>query len=173
VIQGKMQEPAGIVALLSNLCDRVAMCSVVVMLGVVVCDVVGAKVFNRPLHGAVELAAFLGALLAAFGAVRTYIQRRHVTVGFVLFIMPPKMRNVARTIALSASALVIGLLCYRMLVYAYEIFVAGEQSLELEIPYAPIVFAVAFAFFVLFLVVLLDFKEFKERVLKDIEEGEG
>jgi len=143
-----------IVKVWSSWFNWIALIALIAMVGVVSVDIVGAKLFGRPLPGAVELVSFLGVVLVAFSAARTYDVGRHIRVDFVVMRLPIKVQRVLLSIALLLSMVLFALLIWRTFVYGRDIQEAGEVSLTLNFPYTPFVYGIAVACIPLFLLLV-------------------
>jgi len=132
----------------------IALIALIGMVGVVSVDIIGAKLFNYPLPGAVELVSFFGVVLVAFSAAQTYEAGRHIRVDFVVMRLPVRVQRVLLSIALLLSMVLFALLIWRTFLYGRDIQVAGEVSLTLNFPYTPFVYGLAIACIPLFLLLL-------------------
>jgi TRAP-type C4-dicarboxylate transport system permease small subunit len=121
--------------------------------------------FLKPIPGTYELVSFLGTVAAAFAMARTSIQGGHVSVSLVTRLLPERVRNMIRMITNSLALIFFGLLCWRSILYAEELRLCGEVSMTLQLPYYPFLYGVAFASFVMSVVLITylidDIKELK------------
>ncbi len=119
----------------------------------------------KPIPGTYELVSFLGTVAAAFAIARTSIQGGHVSVSLVTRLLPERIRNMIRMITNSLALIFFGLLSWRSFLYAEELRFCGEVSMTLQLPYYPFIYGVAFASFVMSIVLITylidDIKELK------------
>jgi len=155
-----------ITGLWSSLFNWVALAALLGMVGIVSADIIGAKFFNFPLPGAVELVSFLGVIVAGFSAARTYELGRHIRVDFIVRLLPLGVQRILLCIGLLLSMVLFGLLIWRTFLYGRDIAEAGEVSLTLHIPYTPLVYGLAVACMPLFLLLLGEFVRSLTKVIK-------
>jgi len=146
-----------IIKIWSDWFNWIALIALVAMVGVVSIDIVGAKIFNAPLSGAVELVSFLGVVIASFSASRTYNIGRHIRVDFIVSRFTVKVQNVLACIVSALSIFLFIMLIWRTFIYGKDIQEAGEVSLTLNFPYTPFIYGLAIAMIPLFLLLLGEF----------------
>ena len=121
--------------------------------------------FLKPIPGTYELVSFLGTVAAAFAMAHTSIKGSHVSVSLVTRLLPNRVRSIIRLITDSLALVLFGLLSWRSILYAKELRFCGEVSMTLQLPYYPFIYGVAFASFVMSIVLITylvnDIKELK------------
>jgi TRAP-type C4-dicarboxylate transport system permease small subunit len=129
----------------------------VVMLGLIIADVIGIKIFKNPVPGAIEIVAFLGVVVTAFAIGYTYILRGHIQVEFFVIRLPTRVQNIiASFISLLGIALFV-LLAWRSYEYGRVLQNTGEVSMTQGIPFYPFVYAIALCCIPVCLVLLVEF----------------
>ena len=66
----------------------------VLMLALVVGDIIGIKIFAAPIPGAIEIVAFLGAVVIGFAVAYTQVLHGHIRVDFIVLKFPPRLASV-------------------------------------------------------------------------------
>lgn len=138
---------------LSQWFNGFAMVALTAMLILVTADIVGAKVFSRPVPGAMDLTSLLAVLLIAFSMTQTFLSGRHIKVDFVMLLLPSRLRRVMRSLSLGLCWVLFLLIVWRLLLYAHDLQVYEEKSLTVKIPLFPFAYALAVAFMPMLLAV--------------------
>jgi TRAP-type transport system small permease protein len=123
-----------------------ALIALSVMLLLVTADIIGAKVFSRPVPGAMDLTSLLALLLIGFSMTETFIMGRHIKVDFVMMRAPHRLRRILRSLSLSLCFLFFLFIVWRLFLYAHDLQVYGERSLTIKIILYPFAYALAAAF---------------------------
>jgi TRAP-type C4-dicarboxylate transport system permease small subunit len=122
-----------------------------------VVDVIGIKLFNRPIPGGIEVVAFLGVVVTAFAIAYTQFLRGHIQVEFVVMRLPQRAQSViAAFVALLGLVLFI-LLAWQSVEYGLSLAAKGTVSMTQRIPFYPFVHAVAFCCIPVCLLLLVEF----------------
>lgn len=143
--------------------------AVVALLGLVLVtniDVVGAKLFVKPLPGAYDAVIFFQIVAIAFAAAMTQIIGRHVRVEFLLRLLPRRAQDIIDSI------IFLSLLVF-FIVIVWQSFVLGQHfqailvvSQEVEIPLYPFAYVIAAGSIVISLVFLQEFLKSVAMVIK-------
>ena len=116
-------------------------------------DVVG-RFFRHPILGSVELVTFMAALSVALALPYTHQVKGHIGVELLVRTLPAKVQIAIDIITGTLSLVLMGIITWRMVVYAGTIGKSGEVSMELRLPVDWIIYVVAFCFLIFTLVVL-------------------
>jgi len=127
------------------------------MLGLVVADVVGIKLFKHPIPGAIEIIAFLGVVVTAFAIAYTQALRGHIQVEFVVMRLPRRVQAAAASFVLLLGLALFAVLAWRSYEFGRVLQVTGEVSMTQGIPFYPFVQALAFCCIPVCLVLLAEF----------------
>ena len=122
-------------------------------------DVVGAKMFLKPVPGSLDLMMLAQLTAMGFALAASYIARRHVSVEFFVPLMP---RFLQKLTALLVSLLMLFLfivMSWQLFVYGYDLKAYGEVSPTIRIQLYPYVYGAAFAFIPACLAALADLME--------------
>lgn len=114
-----------------------------VMMAVTFVDVVGRYFFGRALNGAYELTEVLLGLVVFAGLPIVTWRREHVTVDLLTARLPALPRGLLARLAGAATALVLGMLAWRLGVTARDLTGYGDATVFLGIPLGPVAGAMA------------------------------
>jgi TRAP-type C4-dicarboxylate transport system permease small subunit len=118
-------------------------------------DVVG-RFFRHPIFGSVELVGFMATLSVAMALPYTQQIKGHIGVEILVRLFSEKTQAI---IDICTSFLSLGLFLittWRMTVYAHEMHLSGEVSMNLEFPSYTIIYVTAFCFVIFSLIILQD-----------------
>jgi TRAP-type C4-dicarboxylate transport system permease small subunit len=132
----------------SGLPDRVAhpihmtiawLCAglLVMMMILTVSDVIGRYVFSKPVQGSTELTELMLMAVIFLGLPAATLDREHVTVDLVTDHLRGKLELLRRPVILAVSAVVQGVIGWRLWIAAGQIASYGGITASLEIPVAP------------------------------------
>jgi len=138
----------------------------VAMLGLVVADIIGIKLFKNPVPGAIEIVAFLGVVITAFAIAYTYILRGHIQVEFFVMRLPTRVRAYVDSFVHLLGIVLFALLAWRSYEYGRVLQDTGEVSMTQGIPFYPFVYAIALCCIPVCLVLLV---ELLKSVLKAVK----
>ncbi len=118
---------------------------VVILMAMVVADIFGRKVLNKPVPMSYEVGAFMLVFIVFMGLAYSQRQRAHIRVEFLTFRMPIKLRAIMDLIAFTLGVAIYGAIFYQTFKWSYHSFEIGEYVAGLvNIPKWPSQFAVAF-----------------------------
>ena len=149
------------VAALSGYLNTVAGVSLVLLMLLTIVDVV-LRAFNKPVVGAYELVALMGAVAIGFSMPRTALLRAHIYVDFLIAGFPRMTRNIFN---ISTRLLVMTLLVlcgWNLFKYAGDLQRSGEVSLTLQLPFYPVAYGIGICCFVQCLVLVCELIKIKE-----------
>ena len=109
--------------------------------GLTTIDVTGRYVFNSPVQGGVELIEFMLGLLIFSALPLVSVKRAHITVQLFDNFMSYNFKRYREVFVLIASAAMIGFITERMLSTGLDAYEAEDISMHLDLPMAPIYFA--------------------------------
>lgn len=117
---------------------------------------VALRVVRVPLGGTYEIVAFLGAIVIAGALGHTQKRKDHIVVEILSEKFPPRVKRILDGVGYAVSAVLFGVVTWRVFALALTIQRSGELSETLKLPFHPFVYAVAAGFAVLVLTLLLD-----------------
>jgi TRAP-type C4-dicarboxylate transport system permease small subunit len=127
------------------------------MTALVLADVIGIKVFSKPVPGGIEFVSFLAVVAIAFAVPFTQVVRGHVAVDFIIEHFPNRPKLVTECVTSLFSVVLFALLMIYSFKYAGLLRTSGEVSMTQKIPFYPFVYGMAVCFVATFLVLLLQF----------------
>lgn len=125
--------------------EAVALAAVVFMVLLTCLDVLGSKLFLRPVPGSLDMMMLAQLVAVTFAAAATLIQGRHVSVEFFVALLPRRPRAVlALVVELAVLALFL-VIVWRLFAEAAELQNSHEVTPTAAIPLAPFAYAAALA----------------------------
>jgi TRAP-type C4-dicarboxylate transport system permease small subunit len=115
-----------------------------------------ARLFGKPLPGAVEVIAILGGVVAGFTAPITSWMKGHIQVDVLLNLIPQGARNIIEVMTRIVAIGLCLLVAWNCLKIATDFWSKGEVSGTLLLPLFPICYGLAACFFVLSIVLFCD-----------------
>lgn len=118
---------------------------VVILMAMVVADIFGRKVLNKPVPMSYEVGAFMLVFIVFMGLAYSQRQKSHIRVEILTLRMPPKIRAAMDLFAYTLGIAIYGLIFYETFKWSYHSYEIGEYVAGLvNIPKWPSQFAVAF-----------------------------
>ena len=148
----------------SNAVEWVGIVAFVFMMLLTTVDVIGAKVFLKPVPGALDLMMLAQLVCISFALSASFIANRHVAVEFFVPLMP---KTLQRLTALFVDALVLILfitMTWQLFVYGLDLKTYGEVSPTIRIQLYPFVYGASFAFIPACVVALVNLIESATKV---------
>lgn len=108
------------------------------MMFLTVCDVIGRYIFNAPIKGAAELTEILLCATIFLGLGTVSLSEDHVTVDLLTEKLPQAVQPLRQMLTGLASGVVLGVVSWRLWVYAAQIGGYGGSTTNLAIPIAPL-----------------------------------
>ena len=140
----------------STWCEWVGIAAMLVMMVVTFIDVVGAKLFDWRLLGALDFVMLAQILAIAFGAGMTLILGRHIEVEFFVKLLPRSIQSVIQFFVLLLSLGLFILLIWQLILLGHSFQTSGEYSPTAYIRLFPFAYALALASIPVCLVLLLE-----------------
>lgn len=142
---------------LTALLEWVGLLAIFFMILVTCVDVIGAKVFLRPVFGAIDIVMLCQLIAISFAAGATLLTGKHVQVDFFVIILPRRVQAAVDSfIHLLGFALFVSIV-WRLILYAYSLQIRGEVSSTARIPLYYFAYGVALACIPVCLILLHDF----------------
>lgn len=114
--------------------EWIGVAGLLAMMLVTLIDVVGAKLFNTPLLGAIDWVQIFQGVAIAFACAMTLIVGRHVKVEFLVTRLPNRAQAIIESIALLLGLGLFVLIVWRLTVLGYYFQAGGETSPTAYIP---------------------------------------
>lgn len=145
------------VGLLTRALFWIAGAGLVAMLLLIVADVIGIKVFSKPVPGGIELVAFMAVIAIAFAVAQTQVIRGHVAVDFIVEKFPRRAKLIIDVVMTLFSVCLFALMAWYSFKYGNKLKSTGEVSMTQKVPFYPFVYAMGACFVVTLLVLIMDF----------------
>ena len=144
------------VVLLTRILSWIAGVGLVGMLLIIVADVIGIKIFSKPVPGGTEIVTFMAVVAIAFAVPYTQVVHGHVAVDFIVEKFPRRAKLIIDALMTLFGVCLIALMAWYSFKYAAKLRDTGEVSMTQKIPYYPFVYGMATCFVVIFLVMVGD-----------------
>ena len=130
---------------------------VVILMAMVVADIFGRKVLNKPVPMSYEVGAFMLVFIVFLGLAYSQRQKAHIRVEILTLRMPPRTRAAMDLFAYTLGIVIYGAIFYETFKWSYHSFEIGEYVAGLiNIPKWPSQFALVFGALLLSLQFLSD-----------------
>ncbi|MCD4676287.1 MAG: TRAP transporter small permease [Desulfobacula sp.] len=117
--------------------------TLVCMMMLTVVDVIG-RYFKHPIFGSVELTGFFATIIVATALPYTYKMDGHVGVEILVRLLSQKAQLIIDLFTRSLSLALFSIITWQMFIYAHDIKISGEVSMNMEFPIYYIVYLLAF-----------------------------
>jgi len=152
--------------LLSGWFEWIGLAGLFVVMFITCIDVIGAKLFLKPVFGAIDIVV-LGQLVAiSFAAAFSLLLGRHVRVEFFVAMLPRRAQAVTDSIVFLFGLTLFILIIWRLCVYGYSLQTGEEVSATARIPLYPFAYGIAVASVPVCLVFFLEFLNSLIRIVK-------
>jgi len=151
---------------LSGWLEWIGLAGLLVMMFITCIDVVGAKVFLKPVFGAIDIVVLAQIVAISFAAAFSLLLGRHVQVEFFVPRLPRRAQAVTDSIVFLLGLILFILIIWRLCVYGYSLHTGGEVSATARIPMAPFAYGIALASVPVCVVFLLNFINSLIRIVK-------
>lgn len=127
----------------SDILKMIGEAALVCMMLLTVVDVIG-RYFKHPIFGSVELVGFFATIIVAAALPYTYKMDGHVGVEILVRLLSKKTQLIIDITTRLISLMLFCLITWQMFVYAHDIKISGEVSMNMEFPIHYIVYLLAF-----------------------------
>jgi TRAP-type C4-dicarboxylate transport system permease small subunit len=130
---------------LSTAIESVGIVALLIIMVITCSDVIGAKMFLKPVPGALDIVMLAQSVAISFSLAATLIVGGHVSVEIFLLHMKPKTKRVVTIVIESFSLALFVFIVWRLSVYGFELKMQNEGSPTVRIPLYPFSFGIALA----------------------------
>lgn len=116
----------------------------VLIMVLVVADVIGRYVFNRPISGTLEVIELMMPAVVFFSFAYVEAQDGHVKVDFILSHFPKRIRTCAEGVASCIALTVFGIIAWQSVLRFFYLQQQGEVTGYFRIPISPFPLILAF-----------------------------
>ncbi|MBN2062378.1 MAG: TRAP transporter small permease [Deltaproteobacteria bacterium] len=143
----------------SAVVEWVGMVAFIFMMLLTTIDVIGAKVFQKPVPGSLDVMMLAQLVSMSFALGASLIANRHVAVEFFVPLMPESFQKISNFFVCCLMFFLFIIMGWQLFMYASELRVSGEVSPTIRIQLYPFVYGASFAFIPACLIALADFVE--------------
>lgn len=154
------------IRLVSSWYEWVGLAGLLMVMLITCIDVIGAKVFLRPVFGAIDIVMLSQAVAISFAAAFTLILGKHIQVEFFVIMLPRRARSVIDSIISLLGLTLFIMIIWRLCLYGYSLQTGGEVSATARIPLYPFAYGIALASIPVCLVFSLQFLKSLTRIAK-------
>jgi TRAP-type C4-dicarboxylate transport system permease small subunit len=151
---------------LSGWFEWIGLAGLLVLMFITCIDVIGAKVFLKPILGAIDIVMLSQLVAISFAAAFSLLLGRHVQVEFFVARLPRRAQAITDSIVFLLGLILFILIIWRLCVYGYSLQTGGEVSATARIPLAPFAYGIALASVPVCLVFFLEFVNSVIRIVK-------
>jgi len=145
-----------LIAWLVQILQTIAGLFLLAMMLLTVADVVGGM-FGYPILGAEEITCLMAPVLLAFGLPLSHKKGAQIGVDLLYQVFPPRLKRIDDVIISLVGAVFFFIVAWQCSSYALELKKVGEVTATIQFPSFYLIFSIAFAFFVLALVISSEF----------------
>lgn len=151
---------------LSGWLEWIGLAGLLIMMFITCIDVIGDKVFLKPVLGAIDIVVLSQVVAISFAAAFSILLGRHVQVEFFVPRLPRRAQAVTDSIVFLLGLILFILIIWRLCVYGYSLQTGGEVSATARIPMAPFAYGIAIASVPVCVVFFLEFVNSVIRLVK-------
>lgn len=144
-------------AALSGGAESLGLAAALFMVALTCVDVLGGKLFLRPVPGSLDMMMLAQLIAVSFAAGAALLQRRHVAVDFFVARLPRRARAVLESTVSLACLIFFAIAAWRLLAHGLELQRSREVTATAAIALAPFAYAAALAMVPVCLVLLQQF----------------
>jgi len=152
--------------LISGWFEWVGIAALLTIMLITCIDVIGAKLFLRPVFGVIDIVMLSQAVAISFAAAMSLILGKHVQVEFFVLKLPRRAQAVIDSLVHFLGLFFFSLVVWRLCVHGYSFQAGGEASATAYIPFYPFAYGIALATIPLCIVLLLRLIESLARMLQ-------
>ncbi len=149
------------VAAISGYLNVVAGISLILLMLLTIVDVI-LRGFNKPIVGAYELVALMGAVAIGFSMPRTSLLRGHIYVDSLIALFSRTVRNIFNITTRVVVFVLFFFTGWNLFKYADDLRKSGEVSVTLQLPFYYVAYGIGICCFVQCLVMVCDIVKIKE-----------
>lgn len=136
--------------------EWVGVIGLLTMMVITCLDVLGSKLFLRPVLGSIDIVMLAQIVAVSFGAASALILGKHIQVEFFVVLLPRKVQAAVNIVVSAMGLLLFLLIVWRLGIYGHYMQTGGEVSATARIPLYPFAYGIAFACIPVCLVFILE-----------------
>ncbi len=130
---------------LSRLFEWIGLAGLLGMVFLTCIDVIGKKLFLRPVFGAIDMVMLAQIVAISFAVASSLILGRHVHVEFFVTLLPKRIQAAIDLIVHTLGLILFILIIWRLSILGYSFQTGGEGSATARIPLYPFAYGIALA----------------------------
>ena len=142
---------------LSGWFEWIGLFGLLVMVFITCIDVIGSKVFLKPVFGAIDIVVLAQLVAISFAAASALILGKHIEVEFFVVLLPRRVQAVINSIMHLFGLVLFALIIWRLIVFGYAFQTGDEVSATARIPLSIFAYSIALACVPVCLVFILKF----------------
>ncbi|MFH0994730.1 MAG: TRAP transporter small permease [Pseudomonadota bacterium] len=150
---------------LSTWGEWIGVFGVMVMVITTCADILGAKLFNLPLVGSIEIVSLVQVAALVFAVASTQRYRGHISVDMFVEKFPSRMRSVTKVLVSLLGLLLFSLLVYEGILLGNFYHASGEATATVQMPLYPFAYAFSIAMIPISMMMLVDCSEAIKEVI--------
>ena len=131
---------------LCKVVENVGLVAFLFMMLLTTVDVVGAKVFLKPVPGSLDLMMLAQLISMSFALGASFVAHRHVTVEFLMPLLPKPIQKISRCLIHGLVFALFVIMSWRLFMHGFDFKAYGEVSPTIRIQLYPFVYGAAAAF---------------------------
>ena len=128
---------------ISQFFELIGLAGMVFIVFITTLDVIGAKLFTRPVFGALDSVMISQVVAISFAAAITLIIGRHVEVEFLVTLFPKRIQLIIDLMVKILCLILFLIIVWRMTLFGHHIQVRNEVTPTARIPLYPFAYSVA------------------------------
>ncbi len=150
----------------STLFEWIALAGILVMMLITVANVVGSKIFLKPVSGSIDIIMLSQLVAVSFGAASALIQGSHVRVLFFIDTFSPRIRDIVDCTIYFFTLVLFILIVWQLSAYGHSLFSGKEVSQTVRIPLYLFAYGAALGSISVCLVLFSSFVKSLSRLIK-------
>jgi TRAP-type C4-dicarboxylate transport system permease small subunit len=146
--------------------EWVGVAALLTIMAITCIDVIGAKLFLKPVFGAIDIVMLSQAVAISFAAAMSLIVGRHIQVEFFVMRLPRRAQAVIDSFIHFFGLFFFSLVVWRLCVHGYSFQAGGEASATIYIPFYPFTYGIALAIVPVCILLFLRFLTSLARILQ-------
>ena len=123
--------------------ESIGILALLLIMAITCVDVIGAKLFLRPVPGALDIVMLAQTVAVSFCVAATLSAGGHVSVEIFLMHMPPIPKRITTILIEGLSLFLFVLIVWQLALYGHELRLEGEVSPTSRIPLYPFAYGIA------------------------------
>ena len=133
--------------------NLVSITAVIAMFSLVVADILGRNLFQKPVRGCYDIVGFLALIITAFSLAQTQALSKHITVDVLTVRMPERWQRVLRLVSLLFSLVFLLLAFWYSVQHGLRFQAHNSLAGSIDIPLFPFAYVIAGGCFLIILVI--------------------